>query len=492
MAFLVALLLAPFLAPFPAGASLLFGADLPTSAATAATATTTATADAPADHVVLISVDGLRPEFYLDPSWPAPMMQQMRREGASARGVLSVYPSVTYPSHTTMITGALPARHGIYYNSPYEPAGPTGRWYWEASAIRVPTLWSAVRDAGLTSASIGWPVSVGAPIDRNLPEIWSLDPKVDPIDAMRAVEQPPGLIAELEREATGRLSRETFTIAHLTRDDRAGAMAAYLLERYRPSLLTVHLIEADHFQHEEGRDGPMVRRAVATVDRAIAQVVEAAGRAGILGRTAFVVTGDHGHDDRQIRLAPNVWLAEAGLLRDPEAGSDAAGETGGAGETPRRAAFHTSGAAAFLHLQEPDGPQGQALAERVRQVLDGLPAGVRSLFRIMDRAELDRRGAAPEAILSLAAEPGVDFTEDAEPPALRPIAGATHGYPPERETMHTGLVAWGAGVRPGAVAPLLRLTDVAPLVSHLLGIPFDAPDGTVPLGLLGDAEPASH
>ena len=65
-----------------------------------------------------------------------------------ADGVRGVFPTVTYPSHTTLITGAMPARHGIYYNSPFEPGGQTGRWYWEADAIRVPTLWDAVREAG--------------------------------------------------------------------------------------------------------------------------------------------------------------------------------------------------------------------------------------------------------------------------------------------------------------------------------------------------------
>ena len=111
----------------------------------------------PVEHVVLVSIDGLRPEFYLDPSWPAPMLQQMVAEGAHADAVRGVFPSVTYPSHTTLVTGALPAHHGVYYNSPFEPGGQTGRWYWEASAIRADTLWRAVHRAGGRSAAVGWP-----------------------------------------------------------------------------------------------------------------------------------------------------------------------------------------------------------------------------------------------------------------------------------------------------------------------------------------------
>ncbi|MCH8332897.1 alkaline phosphatase family protein, partial [Candidatus Sumerlaeota bacterium] len=115
------------------------------------------------DHVVLISIDGLRPEFYLDPAWPAPMIQQMAREGAAAERVRSVFPSVTYPAHTTMITGALPARHGIYYNEPFEPEGQSGRWFWEERAILTATLWDALRAEGQTTVGVSWPVTVGAP-----------------------------------------------------------------------------------------------------------------------------------------------------------------------------------------------------------------------------------------------------------------------------------------------------------------------------------------
>ena len=107
-----------------------------------------------AEHVVLISVDGMLPAHYLDPAWPAPMIQLMAREGAHAKGVRSVFPSVTYPAHTTIVTGALPIRHGIHYNSPFEPEGQTGRWYWDEEEILVPTLWDAVREAGRKSASL--------------------------------------------------------------------------------------------------------------------------------------------------------------------------------------------------------------------------------------------------------------------------------------------------------------------------------------------------
>ncbi len=437
--------------------------------ALAAAAAVPLNAQPSAEHVVLISIDGLRPEFYVDKAWPAPMIQQMAEEGVHAAGVQGVFPSVTYPSHTTIITGALPSRHGIYYNTPFEPEGQTGRWNWEESLIQIPTLWDALRQAGRETANLTWPVSVGAPIDRNIPEVWPLDPETDPMDFLRRATRPEGLWEELEREASGRLKLENFNIEHMTRDDRAGDIAAYLLETYRPALLTVHLLATDHFQHEEGREGRAVRRAVATVDRAISQIVEAAERAGILETTAFIVTGDHGFMARHTTLAPNIWLVEAALME------------------PRRdrgqwrAAFHTTGGAAFLHLRDPEDQRG---LERVREILSSAPPEIRKLFRVVERDELDRIGADPRSPLALASRPGIVFSSSNTGSLVRSTRGGTHGFWPEYPQMLTGFVGWGAGFNPGARIPRMGLEDIAPIIAHLLELEFEAPDGVLYPGVV--------
>ncbi len=421
------------------------------------------------EHVVLVSIDGLRPEMYLDTRWPAPTIQQMAREGVRADGVLGVFPSVTYPSHTTIVTGALPARHGVYYNSPFEPGGESGRWYWEAASIRLPTLWTAARAAGSTTATVGWPVSFGADVDWDLPEVWSVEKGSLEVEVLRHAAHPPGLLEEVEREATGRVREALWDPGTLTHDDLAGSMAAYLLETHRPNLLLLHVLAVDHFQHEEGREHPQVSRALAGADRAVGKLVDAARRAGILNSTAFIVTGDHGFIDVHTDVAPNVWLVQAGLQEArPDRGH-------------WRATFHCAAASAFLHLRD---PHDAAALAAVRAALAAQPAGVRGLFRILERDELARRGAAPEAALALAPEPGIRLVCGAAGPALAATHGATHGFLPELPQMHTGFIGWGAGMRAHGVVPEMRLTDIAPLVSRLLGLKLEAPDGVLLPGLL--------
>ena len=420
------------------------------------------------EHVVLVSIDGLRPEFYRDPAYPMPTLQSWAREGSHAEEVVGIFPSVTYPSHTTMLTGALSARHGIHYNAPFEPEGATGRWFWEAAAIKCPTLWDACRAAGKKTASVSWPVSVGAPVDLLLPEVWPLEKGV-PFDAPLRQHATPGLIDEVEREVM-RIGSETFDFDADTRDVRVAQVTAHLISKHKPALVTVHLTSPDHHMHAHGREHVEVRRALAMVDTCLSILVEGARRAKVLDRTAFVVTGDHGFVNKHQELAPNVWLIEAGL-RGPQRAL-------GPGW---RASFHASGGGAFLQLARPD--DGEAVA-KVRALLAALPPGVRGGFRVLERAELDRYGVDPAVPLALAAEDGWAFTSSGDGPAVRAATGGTHGYAPELPRMQTGLVAWGAGVRPGAVARRLRLVDVAPLVARLLGVDFEAPDGVAPLGFL--------
>ena len=66
-----------------------------------------------AKHVVLISIDGFQPDLYRKAKWPTPNLQRRAAQKTSAGGARGGFPSVTHPSHTTIITGVAPAQHGI-------------------------------------------------------------------------------------------------------------------------------------------------------------------------------------------------------------------------------------------------------------------------------------------------------------------------------------------------------------------------------------------
>jgi hypothetical protein len=182
--------------------------------------------------------------------------------------------------------------------------------------------------------------------------------------------------------------------------------------------------------------------------------------------TAVIVTGDHGNVEVHTQIRANLWLIEAGL------------RTADIEHDDWRATFFALGGSAFLRVRD------RGAVDEVRNVLQALPAHTRELFTILERDELDALGADPDAPLALAAAPGFVLDDRAEAPVLQPNPGMSHGHHPKLPAMHTGFVAKGAGIRAGASIPMLPLTCVAPLVADLLGLDFDAPDGTLYAGLL--------
>ncbi|MGE0775319.1 MAG: alkaline phosphatase family protein, partial [Sphingomonadaceae bacterium] len=162
-------------------------------------------APAVAEPVLLIAIDGLRPGEVIEAKQRGLKIPNLRRfvkEGAYATGVQGVLPTVTYPSHVTLLTGASPAKHGVVSNTTFDPMQINhGGWYWYTSDVKVPTLWSAAAAAGKTVGNVHWPVSVGATgVTWNLPQFWRTG-HADDAKLLTAL-ATPGLVAELEK-ATG-------------------------------------------------------------------------------------------------------------------------------------------------------------------------------------------------------------------------------------------------------------------------------------------------
>jgi predicted AlkP superfamily pyrophosphatase or phosphodiesterase len=201
----------------------------------------------------------------------------MKVGGAYAEGVEGVYPTLTYPSHTTLVTGVRPAVHGIVQNRIFEaPTEPQTRaWYWYASAVTSETLWSQARKAGKTTAAISWPATVGAQIDYNVPEIY--EPGEIPATWKRVAQHStPGLLAE----ALGPDFKADQNV-----DERVTALSEFVIKSYRPNLLLVHLVELDQIQH---RNGPRTKSAIETAEREdgyIGRIVKAIREAGIFYET---------------------------------------------------------------------------------------------------------------------------------------------------------------------------------------------------------------
>lgn len=434
-------------------------------------------------HVVLISIDGLRPDMYLDKSWACPNLQMLMKNGTYADYLKSVFPSYTYPSHTAMITGALPARSGIIFN---QPIGSHGEWFWFTDKVKVPTLWQALKAKGMTTASVEWPVSVTKDITYNIPEIWDVNHPGDRVtEAMKYA--TPGLFEEVQQNATGKLDTANFNDEYSSLDDNSARIAAYIFKTRKPALLAVHFANLDSEEHEHGRDGEEVRLALAANDHAVGIILNEINKTKAKDSTVVIIVGDHGFASINTIMRPNLLIK--GI--------------------PGK--FIASGGSCFLYPNykaiEFDSPEkhrqfNSAWIKAVTDSLNKLPAEKRKLFRIIDRKELDRMGADSAALLALSGTPGLVFSSAiTSGKAINhgvgtfiqnspldgvfiPTKGGHHGYDPNTKEMYTGFIACGAGIIKGGHITSLSEPDIAPLIAKSLGIEFNTPDGHLVPGII--------
>src|SRR5580698_50021 len=249
--------------------------------------------------VLMISVDGLKPEYVFEAEktgLKTPYLRSLRSSGTYARGVTGVWPTVTYPSHTTLVTGVSPAEHGILPNVEFDPEQHFKEaWFWYADQIRVPTLWRVTHAAHLATASIGWPATVGATdIDFLIPEYWRITaaPKdLNPADRylIAALSRPEGLLAQMQKSlGPYQMANDT----SLAGDEIKTRFAIDILRRHRPAFMTVHLSSLDDAEHGHGVFSAEANRDLEAVDGMLAEMAAAAHAAS--PATVVAIVSDHG------------------------------------------------------------------------------------------------------------------------------------------------------------------------------------------------------
>lgn len=401
--------------------------------------------------VLVVSIDGLRRDYLDDREHALPTLRRLMTEGAAARSLTSVWPSSTYPAHTTMVTGVAPKRHGIVNNVVLDPSGKNENgWHWYASDIRVPTLWDTARNAGYDVANVTWPVTVGAPIRWSFPQVWRA--KTDEDDKLLAALSTPALCEEL------RARKKPLPVDH--RPDRVRADAALVALEHAPRLALVYLTDLDTIQHQHGPRSPEAWKTLETADRLLGELVERAQR--VAKHLSVVVVSDHGFAPVTLDVRPNAALRRVGLI-----------DVDAKGKVVRWDAFawRSGGTAAIMGAAKEH--------DRVRALFDELardPAN--AIGAVLEGADVERRGGFPGALVVLQAANGATFDDGAEDPVVGPSKyKGTHGYDPDKPEMKASLVLWGEGVARGADLGDARMIDVAPTIAELAGLALPTAEG---------------
>jgi predicted AlkP superfamily pyrophosphatase or phosphodiesterase len=421
-------------------------------------------------HIIVISLDGFAAYALADPNLPLPHLRALARAGVMAEAMTGVNPTVTWPNHTSMITGVGPDRHGVLYNGlpvRHRPASGAGEplksepvksepikpdpikieaHVDKTRLVLAPTVYDAAHAAGLTTAEVDWVAIEHAPTIT-----WSFSEYGEPQGPVAREMVAAGVITEEE------LRR--FQDAPQPFDDEIWTRAAeHIITAHKPNLLMVHFLATDDIQHKYGARTEAAYTALALADARVGRLVEACRTAGILADTTFVIVSDHGFRTVTHRIRPNVLLRQRSLgsaaWAVPEGGTAIVYATATGADAGDRAKTLEAVKQAFTGV------------EGIDQVLT--PADF-AKYGYPAPAQSDRMGE-----LVLAAKVGYAFAGGTDGEAVTAVepgtTPGTHGYLNTDPDMRAIFIASGAGVRRGATLGVIRNVDVAPTIARWLGV----------------------
>ncbi|OYU14779.1 MAG: alkaline phosphatase family protein [Alphaproteobacteria bacterium PA4] len=365
--------------------------------------------------VILVSIDGFRPD-YLDRN-VTPHLNALAAAGTRATAMRPSWPSITFPNHYTLVTGLRPDRNGIVANTMEDPAIPgvrfsmanrdavgDRRWWDQAEPI-----WVTAERAGLATATMFWPGSE-APVHGIRPRQWMVfDDK-------------------------------------LPEPARVDQILAWATQPQPPALMTLYFDSVDHAGHEAGPDAATTTDAVAAVDTQIGRLIDGLNTRGIAAN--IIVVSDHG-----MAATDPARVVRLDLL---------------APQTSYRAIT----AGSFATIAAAPG-QEAALAKVLLAKHDHMQCWPKA--DVPKRLHYGRNARVP-AFVCLA-ETGWLILPNL--PTSEMKRGGAHGYDNLAPEMAATFVAAGPAFKPGTRLPAFDNVDVQPLLLRLLGLKPMRTDGSI-------------
>ncbi len=392
--------------------------------------------------------------------------------------VNSVYPSLTYPAHTSIVTGRMPKNHGIVNNTKLQPGRERPDWLYKRKYIRSTTLYDEAKKKGLRTAALLWPVTGGSKIDYAVPEIMVTRRWQNQI-FLNAVNGP--LCYQLE--VNGKFGHLRDGIRQPALDHFIQAAALYTIEKYRPELFLLHLTDVDAARHRYGVRHKEVEAALKRHDRRLGEILKKLADTGKMEETCIFLLGDHYQKNAGKIAYPNYFLHQEGLLRV---------KNGRIFDWMAAAKSCDGSCYVYLHKKL---RTDLGLQRRVRELMEDLQKredyGIGQIYSAKEAATL---GADPDCFMMAEAKEGWVFLDGFGQPARHVeeekahwIRG-THGYLPHGEAYQTFFAAKGCGIRAGRVEREVALWDEGATIAGLMGLDLGNTDGQIIREILGKSD----
>lgn len=391
-------------------------------------------------------------------------------KGAHVKRTRTIYPSVTYPCHTSMSTGCYPDKHGVTNNSQFLPGQLKNiPWNWFADSIKCPDIFTAAKQAGLTTACVFWPVTGRHPyIDYNLPEYW---PQND-TDSQEAAFLRAGTTPDVWKKCVKPYIEGVTIRSHPGTDDFLMEVACAMIRNYQPDLLMIHTGDQDSFRHKYGLFNDWTKRGADDTARWLFDLIQATKDAGVYENTDFFLTSDHGQLEIVRNIKPNVVFADNGLIEVNEDGS----------LKSWKAYVFSTGLSAQIKLFN---PLDKEVYDKTYKLLCWMrDEGIYGISKVYTAEEAEaEEHLGGQFSFVIEGDGYTSFAEDWKRPMVKALdltdyrfGRATHGHNPDKGPQPV-FFGFGPDIKAGVSIERRPTVDEAPTYARCLGVEMPWADG---------------
>ncbi|WP_302739408.1 ectonucleotide pyrophosphatase/phosphodiesterase [uncultured Clostridium sp.] len=420
-------------------------------------------------YVIVISFDAVSEED-LEFLSKQPNFSKLIKNGALIKNVESVYPSLTYPAHATIVTGKYPKNHGVINNTVLDFKNDNPDWYWYRKYIKGDTIFDLAEKSGMKTCSILWPVTARSKITYNMPEIFCTKRYDNQI--LKSALAGSKIYQVNMNKKFGYL-RQGMEEPYL--DNFATEVAKKTIRELKPNLILLHLIDSDSQKHKYGIENKEVIESLKRHDERLGEIIESLKLAGIYEDSTIIALGDHSQINVNNVIKLNSILMKNDLIN-----------VNSNKIKSYKAIAKSCDGSSYIYLKNKNDVETR---KKVRDILNELKNKYSNVIEeVYNNEEIKNLGADINASFMIEAKRGYYFIDDFLGEAIEVIdesskikhkLRASHGYLPSRDNYKTFFIAYGKTIKKGVVLEKGKLINHGPTIAKILDIDLRDCDGIV-------------
>lgn len=423
-------------------------------------------------YLIVISFDAVSSED-IDKLKELDNFKYLIDRGSLITNVESVYPTLTYPAHATIMTGMYPKNHGIINNTLNKFSDINPNWYWYRKYIKTKTLFDLASEKGLITSALLWPVAGRSSINYNLTEIFA--PKH--WQNQLVMSTLSGSV-KYQLDLNKRFGYLRQGLSQPALDNFVHESAKYTITKYKPNLLLIHYTDVDTNRHYHGYYSKEANDALLRHNERLGEIINTLKEANIFEDSTIVAFGDHSALDGNYMIRLNSLFKESGLLKVNEKGVIKS----------YKAVAKTCDGSSYVYLKD---TQDTETYKKVNKILENLKNSTESpIDFILTGKEAGAEGADPNCSFMVEGNNNFYFADEALGNVIEKVkedevgkishrTKATHGYHPKKPNYNTFFMAFGKGIKKGVKIDGGKLINHGPTLAKLIGVNLGKTDGTI-------------